>query len=205
MKSHGDRVIEVIAVMLLGIATVGSALCGYQATRWNGEQARLIRVAADEHVESSRLFSLGTQTDAYDTNIVAQYAQAASAKDEKLMRFYRSSLVRPKFLPILDRWEAEVSSGVLPLNLLDDQEYLDTQFGQYRKVEADATANTLLADEAGRNADAFVLTTLLLAVGLFFAGVTASFRVRVARLMLLGGAALTLSLAAARLVDLPFK
>ena len=203
VKSRRERVIEIIAVMLLGVATVGSAFCGYEATQWNGEQARLVREASTDHIESSRLFSLATQIVAYDTNIVAQYAQAAAAKNEQLKAFYRKSLVRPEFLPILDRWEAQVKSGVLPTNLLEDKDYLDTQFGPYRKVDAEAVAATAASDVAGSNSDAFVLTAIFLAVALFFAGVTGSFRYAPVRYLLLAAAAITLAFSAVRLVDLP--
>ena len=47
-----------------------------------------------------------------------------------------------------------------------------------------------------------MLTTLILASALFFAGLTTSFRVRFARLLLLGGASLLIAYAASRLVDL---
>lgn len=191
------------AVILLGVATVGSAWCGYQATRWNGEQDKLVRESTDARVEASRLFSLATQIVAYDTNVVGQFAQAAAAKNQQLMDFYRRSLVRPAFVPILDRWLAEVKAGQSPQNLLDDKDYLDTQFGPYRKAQAQAEEYTRLGEEASNNSDAFVLTTLLLAVGLFFAGVTSSFRFPPARFVLLVGAALAIALAAARLVDLP--
>ncbi len=73
-KSPRDRFIEMFAVILLGVATVGSAWCCYQATRWNGEQDKLVRESTDARVEASRLFSLGTQIVAYDTNVVGQYA-----------------------------------------------------------------------------------------------------------------------------------
>ena len=202
-KSHRERLIEIIAVLLLGVATVGSAFCGYEATQWNGEEARLVRESSAQHVESSRLFSLATQIISYDTNIVSQYAQAAAAKNEQLKAFYRKSLVRPGFLPILDRWEAEVASGAFPQNLLEDKDYLDAQFADYRKVDAQATASTAAAEIAGSNSDAFLLTAIFLAVGLFFAGVTSSFRYALARYILLAAAAVTVAYSAARIVDLP--
>jgi hypothetical protein len=202
-KTARDRTIEIIAVLMLGVATVGSAWCGYQATRWNGEQARLTHVSTDSRVEASRLFSLATQTVAYDTNMVSQYAQAVVAKNDKLKAFYRASLIRPDFIEILDQWEAQVAAGTLPTNLLDDKAYLDSQFATYRAAEATAEQATSAGEEAGKNADAFVLTTLLLAIGLFFAGVTSSFRFPTARLLLVAASAVTLAVAAARLVDLP--
>ena len=71
-----DRLTEMIAVLLLGIATVGKAWCGYQSSRWNSEQQDLGRRASDERVEANRLFGLALQTVQYDANMIAQYAQA---------------------------------------------------------------------------------------------------------------------------------
>jgi hypothetical protein len=202
-KTRDHRIIEVMAVLLLGVATIGSAWCGYQATRWNGEEGDLSRQASDLQVEAARQFGLATQTVSYDSSIVAQYAQAVSAGNEGLQAFIRKALVRPAFLPLLDEWRAQIAAGETPTNLLSNQEYLETQLGGYRATEVAAAAKTTASVDAGEKAEAYVLTTLLLASALFFAGVTTSFRVRFAQVLLLFGATLMIGYAASRLVDLP--
>ena len=201
--SKGNRIIEVLAVVLLGIATIGTAWCGYQASRWNGREGDLTRDSAIVQTEAARLFGLATQTVSYDSNIFAQYAQAASAGDQGLMALYRQSLVRPAMLPLLDQWEQQVRAGEAPTNLLQDKRYLAAQTEPYEAEVAKAGAIVVASGEAGDHADAYVLTTLLLAAALFFSGLTTSFRVRLARVMLLGAASLTIAYAASRLIDLP--
>ena len=206
MSSGGsgrNRVLEIIAVILLGVATVGSAFCGYEATRWNTREGDLERDASTSRVEANRLFSLGTQTVVYDTTVVTQYAAAVAAGNQPLVDFLRTSLVRPKFLPIIDRWTAQIKAGETPTNLLSDQAYVDEQLAGYQKAQTTAEQFTLDAGDASENADAFVLTALLLAVSLFFAGVTSSFRVTAARLLLMIGAVVTLAIATGRIADLP--
>jgi hypothetical protein len=198
----GSRLIEVLAVALLGVATIGSAWCGYQATRWNGEESDLARQSAVLQVEAARQFGLATQIVSYDSNLIGQYAHAAASDDEALMRFFRETLIRRDFLPVLDRWQQQVADGTTPDNLLEDQEYLDDQLGSYRSTVAEAEALSAEAQGAGNEADDYVLTTLILASALFFAGLTTSFRVRFARLLLLSGAALLIAYAASRLVEL---
>ena len=199
----GDRAIEVLAVLLLGIATIGSAWCGYQASSWNSEEGDLAREALDAQVEGARLFGLATQTVSYDTNMVAQYAQAVVEENDALIRFYRESLMRPGFLPVLDRWEEQVANGEMPANLLTDEEYLDEQLTDYRATTSRGEAASIASQEAGENSEDYVLTTLLFASALFFAGVTTSFRVRFARLLMLAGATLLIAYCASRLVEFP--
>jgi hypothetical protein len=200
---RGDRMLEVLAVMLLGVATVGSAWCGYQASKWNGQESELARESSDLLVDSTRLFTLATQAVAYDASLVTQYAQAYQEENTILMEFYRASLMRPAFLPVIDAWEAEVRAGRAPANLLSDEAYLDAQYADFQATQAEAQAASAAGQEAGDNADAYVLTTLMFAVALFFAGVTSSFRFRSVRIVLLIGAVLAIALAAARLVDVP--
>jgi len=199
--ARGDRLIEIIAVVMLGIATLGSAWCGYQASRWNGRQDDSARSATDARVEASRQFGLATQKVAYDASMVAQYAQAFIDGNEKLMTFYRSTLFRPEFLPVVQRWEDQIrAGGAPPTNVFQDQQYIAGVFADYQAAQGVADTATHEAAQAGVLADDYVLTTLMLASALFFAGVTTSFRLRVPRLMLLAAAGLTIAYAASRLV-----
>ena len=199
----GERALEILAVTLLGIATIGSAWSAYQSTRWNGEEADFTQDSSDARLEASRQFGLATQIVSYDSNMIAQYAQARVAGNDGLTQFYRASLIRPDFLPILDRWEAIVETGQAPPNLLQDQDYLDTQLADYRASEAKAEALAVASDDASRQADEYVLLTLVFASALFFAGVTSSFRMRFARILMLVGATMLIAYAAARLADYP--
>ncbi len=200
----GERGIEILAVLLLGVATIGSAWCGYQATQWNGRSSDLSREQSEARVEGARVFGLATQLVFYDATTTAQLAQAIASEDEALAAFLREALVRPEFAERIREWEEEVAdSGRAPANLLTDQAYLDAQFAEYRELETAADALGVEAREASDNADQYVLTTLLLAAALFFAGVTTSFRIRVARVALLAGSALVIAYAAATLAELP--
>ena len=202
-KAGGSRFLEIIAVLLLGITTVGTAWCGYQSSRWNGEQGDLARAASDQRVEASRVFGLATQRISYDANLIGQYAQAAQSGNTALTQFYRTNLVRPDFLPVLEDWEKQVRAGQTPTSLFEDPAYRDAQFGDYQKAVDQSEALTQASQQAGENANDYVITTILLAVALFFAGITSSFQYTPARALLLILALGTLAVAATRLADLP--
>jgi hypothetical protein len=201
--SGAERLLELIAVLLLGITTVGTAWCGFQAARWNGESGDLTRLASEQHVEGARLFGLATQRVAYDSTVVAKYAEASQAQNTELQTFYREYIIRPDFLPVLNRWEAAVKAGDAAVGVFQDKEYLSEQFAEYDKTVAAAEQASRESQQASENADSYVGKTILLAVALFFAGVTSSFKYRPARLLLLILATGAVAVTAAGIAGLP--
>ena len=192
-----------IAVILLGVATVSTAWSGYQASRWNQEQSDIAREASDLRIEANRQVGLATQTIVYDANLVTQYAKAVSDGDTQLQDFYKSTLFRADFLPVLERWQSAVRSGQTPPRLLEDRDYLDAQLAPYQETQAKAEAKDIESKDAGQNGDDYVLLTLLLAAALFFAGVTTSFKLELARLVLLGLSAVLLAYCISQIATLP--
>jgi hypothetical protein len=198
-----DRLIEMVTVLVLGLATVGTAWCGYQAAQWNGVQSTATSTSTDQRVEASRLFGVATQKVSYDSSMIAQYAQAVQAKNTQLVNFYRATLIREELLPVIDRWEAEIKAGGTPTRLIDDTSYMDGQLGPYRTATTKADTSSKQALHAGDISHEYVINTILLAVALFFSGVLSSFRYRPARLLLVLAAIATVSVAAVNLADLP--
>jgi hypothetical protein len=202
-RSQPGRLIEVVTVLLLGVATVGSAWSAYQVARWNGVETDEARASAVLRIEGSREYALATQIVAYDSATVSQYAAAVSADDEPLQDFLRATLVRPGFLPVFESWEAQIAAGEVPTNLLSDEEYLGDLFAAADEADAAAAAASVRSEEAGANADDYIRLTLFFASALFFAGITASFSNRLSRLMLLFGAGVILAVAGVLLAGYP--
>ncbi len=197
------RLIEVVTVLLLGLATVGSAWSAFQVSRWNGVETDAARASAGFRIDASREYSLATQKVAYDAASVSQYAQAVSTDNVKLQRFIRETLVRPDFLPILDSWKAQTDAGQLPTNLLQDQDYLDALLAPSKDLDAKALAASVRSEEAGNTADDYIRLTLFFASALFFAGITGSFKTRFTKLLLLAAAGITLAIAGTLLATYP--
>lgn len=201
----GDRVLEIAAVILLGIATVGTAWCGLQSSLWNGRQGDLSTEVSAARLEANRLYNAATQQIAYDADALTTYAQAVRAEDTRLQQFYRDVVMRSDFLPFLDKWQAMIADGDAPPRLLENPEYLAQMRAPYEQADQKVEELAREADEAGRTADSYVLLTVVLAIALFFAGVTSSFRFPLVRMALLAGCLVSVGLAAARLVDLPIE
>ncbi len=190
-------------MLLLGLATVGSAWSAYQVSQWNGLETDEARVSAAFRIEASREYALATQIVAYDAASVTQYAEAVVEENTELQTFLRETIVRPGFLPILEEWENEIQAGELPTNLLQDEEYLGELFAESDAADVGALAAASRSEEAGNNADDYIQLTLFFASALFFAGITASFRTRFPRLLLMAGAGVTLAVAGALLAGYP--
>ena len=147
------RIIEVATVLLLALATVGSAWCAYQVSQWNGRETDAARVSAAARIDGSREYALATQKVAYDAASVAQYAEAVVA-GERAAADVPADLDHPARVPpdrstsgrpIIDE------TGKPPPNLVEDEEYLA---GPVRGIDhvrrGRRSAATLEGDEAGR-------------------------------------------------------
>lgn len=204
LDEHRGKLIEIVTVVILGVATVASAWCAYQSSRWSDVETSEARDATDLRVEQSRVYSQATTTIVYDSTVVAAFASAVSSNDTELQDFFNQSLIRADFRPVLTRWRQQIEAGSDEVSsLLDDKEYIDGLFGPSRALDTEIQESSVRADEAGSHADGYLLTTLFMASALFFAGVVSSFKSRSPKVLLLMGAVMLLSVGAARIVDLP--
>ena len=200
---RASRLIEIVTVVLLAIATVGSAWSAYQVARWSGTETDEARNSGSLRIDASREYSLATQIVAYDAAAVSQFGQAVAAGNEDLQQFLRETIIRPGFEPILQQWREEIDAGTVPTNLLENDDYLRELFATSDELDAASLAATQRSEEAGDNADGYVRLTLFFATALFFAGITASFNSRLARIMLLSAAGVTVAIAIGLLVSYP--
>ncbi len=200
---RASRLIEIVTVVLLAVATVGSAWSAYQVARWNGVETDEARSSGTSRIDASREYSLATQIVAYDAAAVSQFGEAVASGNEDLQEFLRETIIRPGFEPILQQWRDEIEAGVVPTNLLENDDYLRELFAASDELDAASLAAAQRSEEAGDNADGYVRLTLFFATALFFAGITASFSSRAARILLLSASAVTVAIAVGLLASYP--
>ena len=102
--SHRDRV-EVIATVLLAVATVATAWSGYQSTRWNGEQAKAGGRANALRIESAKAAGLANTQTSIDVATFTQWTDAYALHQTELADFYFRRF-RAEFRPAVDAWVA---------------------------------------------------------------------------------------------------
>jgi len=184
---HDERV-EIASAILLALATVLSAWGAYQATRWSGEQANNYAESSKFRADSNRHGTLASRNVQIDVETFIAWADAKAQKDDALAAFYVARF-RPEFLPAFDDWRlgpdkdaAGLPSGTPfkePSYIVAEQVLADASYAKADAALAEAQWNNQVSDN-------FVLTAVLFASVLFFAGIAARFRPQWIRWTMLG-------------------
>ncbi|MGH3052289.1 MAG: hypothetical protein ACRDM8_04935 [Gaiellaceae bacterium] len=174
MSTEGKRNwAELAATILLACAAVATAWSSYQATRWNGEQAKTSSRVNKTRIEAARASDLANAQQQVDVATFMQWVDAYARDETQLVNFYRERF-REEFRPAFDAWLATkpLQTEGAPL----------TPFAmpQYRlAAEAEAGRLDLSAEELSaqvrrdiQRASNYVLGVVLFAVALFFAGMS---------------------------------
>jgi hypothetical protein len=159
-----DRFVDVASVVLISIAAVLTALCGYQSARWSGHQARDYNIANAERIASAESSDRANVLTAIDVGLFLQYIDAVAAGNTAKAQFVYQRL-RPEMKPAMDAWikakprlnpKAPSSPFVMP------QYSLQTR-AKARRLEASAQATFEQAQAANEHSDNFLLLTVIFA------------------------------------------
>jgi hypothetical protein len=165
--------VELAATILLAVAAVSTAWSSYQATRWNGEQAKTSSRVNKARIDAARASDLANAQQEVDVATFMQWVDSYARDEAELVSFYRTRF-RKEFQPAFDAWIATrpLKTPGAPLTPFVMPEY---------RLAAEAEADRLdrLAEElAGQvrrdiqRASNYVLGVVLFAVALFFAGMS---------------------------------
>jgi hypothetical protein len=172
---------EGVATVLLVVAAVATSWSSYQATRWNGEQAAAAGRTNAIRIEASRADGLAEAQTQIDVATFIAWAEADVTGDRELADFVLDRF-RDEFRPAFDAWTATApltNPDAPPTPFAMDEYQLASQ---QQAAELDARAEASAAEVRAniQRASNYVLTVVLYAVALFFAGM--STRVRASRL-----------------------
>lgn len=202
--SRSERVLELVATILLSLATLGIAWSGYQGARWNGRQAREYAQANAARSLANRADTDGEQERTQDLLNFNDWLDATTANDAALAdRFDRT--FRPEFRPAFEAWLAQdpLNNPAAEPSPLQMPQYRVAKLEESDRLEREGTEHFESGKEATENTDSYVLTTVFFAAVLFFAGISMRFvwqRMRIAVLVL---ATLSLVYAVVTVATLP--
>lgn len=185
-KARPSR-LELLATVLLAVAAVATAWSSYQATRWNGEQAKAASATNAIRSQAGRAQAQGEAQTEIDVATFIQWVNADAHDDEVLADFYELRF-RDEFQPAFDAW--------LETDPFNDPEAPPTPFAmaEYQVAateeaagfDADAEASAATVREDILRASNYVLAVVLFAVALFFAGMSTKLENARMRTVMLG-------------------
>lgn len=166
--------VELVATVLLAIATVATAWSGYQSTRWNGEGAKAAGRATGLRIESAKAASLANSQTEVDVATFTQWVNAYARKEKVLADFYFKRF-RAEFRPAVNAWIATrpLKNPKAPLTPFAMPEYKVAARAEADKLEATANLSSQRAVQSIQRASNYVLGVVLFASALFFAGMSA--------------------------------
>jgi Domain of unknown function (DUF4337) len=165
--------IELGATILLAVAAVATAWSSYQATRWNGEQAKTSSRVNKTRIEAARAAGRADAETQVDIATFIQWVDAYAKEETELESFYRTRF-REEFRPAFDAWIATrplESSGAAPTPFaLPEYRLASAEDAERLDAEAEVLAAQVRRDI--QRASNYVLAVVLFAVSLFFAGMS---------------------------------
>ena len=181
-----DRWVEVVAAAVLALATVASAWSAYQATRWGGVQAEAFAQAGAIRAESIRASDLADADLTIDVEYFAIWLDEAGAGGDEQVLALLERAFRPEFETAFEAWLATdpLNSQDGPATPFEMEEYVLAAAEQAEDLRSEAEAAAAVAAEANQTGDNYVLTTVLFASVLFFAGISTKFAGRGVRIIL---------------------
>ena len=165
-----DRV-EVVATVLLAVAAVATAWSGYQATRWNGEQAKASSRTNAIRIDAARAQGLAEAQTQIDVATFIQWVDAFAQKDTELQGFYFKRF-RAEFKPAVAAWLATkpLENDNAPLTPFAMPQYKLAATEEAKRLDAEAELSAAAVRRNIQRSSNYVLGVVLFSVALFFAG-----------------------------------
>jgi len=218
--ASNDRV-ELVATIVLAVATILTAWSGFQSGKWGGEQAVNFSEAGAARTESTRTDTLAGQLTQIDvamyidwvtaiSNDLAEGSVTAAELDpfspvKGAVSGFLYLRFREEFVPAVDAWLAEdpINNPNAPKTPFTMDEYVVSQGVEADRLTTVADAKAEAARAANQNGDNYVLTMVLFASVLFFAGVSSKMNRPRNRVIILGFGILTLIVGLVIIASLP--
>jgi hypothetical protein len=177
---------EVIATLVLALATVATAWSGYQAARWGGEQSSSYSQAGALRTESVRASNQAGQLIQIDIGLFTNWVNAFAAGDQQLTGFYENRF-RDEFKPAFEAWIATepVANPDAPSTPFEMPEYRVSAAEESSILEEQAAESFAKGEAANEIGDNYILNTVFLASVLFLGGIASRFKAMSARWVIL--------------------
>ena len=170
-------------MIVLAIVAVATAWSGYQAAKWDGQQALHYGDSSRIRFEADEAATLGGQQRLFDVSTFNTWIEAHQAGDEQLASLYEDRF-SPEYKVAFDAWlqthpftnpDAPPGPAFMP-------EYHNSLIDKAHQLNEEATAVFDQGTEARETADKYVRQTVLFATVLFLLAIAQRFQYRAVRI-----------------------
>jgi hypothetical protein len=171
--AEGRVSVELVATVLLALATVATAWSGYQANRWNGEQAKAGARVNALRIKSATASGLANAQTQIDVATFTQWVNAYALKQTELADFYFRRF-RLEFKPAVNAWIATkpLKNPDAPLTPFAMPQYKLAARADAARLDAEAEIFATKVRQDIQRSSNYVLGVVLFASALFFAGMS---------------------------------
>jgi hypothetical protein len=165
---------EILLAAALSLAVLATAWCAYQATLWGGEMVRDFQRAGALRSQAMRLSLEGGQFALADITIGVEWLAAELNGNQQLAAELRGRM-SPELDAAMDDWLKDRQPGdpIPASGPFQAGRYTARGTEEAVETERQAAAAFEEGQDANRRADNYVLTGVLFALVLFFAGLAA--------------------------------
>jgi hypothetical protein len=199
-----DRWLSIVEALLLSLVAVLAAYSGYAAAKWGTESSVTLASASAARTMANRADTEGLVTRELDSTSFNAWFTAFTAGNANDARLAEKRM-RPGYRPAFKAWLATdpAHNPNAPPGPAYMPQYVIPQEAAEKAHDAQADAAFAKGSEAGATADKYIRATVFLATVLFLVGISGHFRIRQARMGLIGAGGLLLAFAVIQLLDLP--
>jgi hypothetical protein len=202
--SHHDRWLSIVEALLLSLVAVLAAYSGYAAAKWGTESSVRLAKASAARTNANRADIEGIVTRTLDSASFNAWFAAFTAGNANAERL-AANRMRPGYRVAFNAWLATDPAHNLkaPPGPAYMPQYVIPQEAAAKAYDTQANVAFAEGSAAGATGDKYIRDTVFLATVLFLVGISGHFRVRQARLGLIGVGVLLLIFAVVQLLGLP--
>ena len=195
---------SIVEAVLLSLVAVLAAYSGYAAAKWSTESRLVLATASADRSKANRADLEGIVIRTLDSASFNAWFTAFTADNANAERLAEKRM-RPGYRPAFDAWLATdpAHNPGAPPGPASMPEYVIPQEAAAKALDAKANTASAAGSDAGATADKYIRATVFLATVLFLVGISGHFRVRQARMGLIGAGGVLLAFAVIQLLDLP--
>jgi hypothetical protein len=160
----------------MALATLSTAWCSYQCSKWSGQSSDLATNAARSEQKASVLSLKDNQVLSVQVKLFTDFIDAKVGGNEKLAQFY-SDRFPPELSVAFGRWmeQKPFENAKADPHPFVPGLYTSRYVEEVRQVTADAGRDGAEAKRTGNIGARYLSNTVLFAMVLFFAGTSAKF------------------------------